>query len=179
MWCNNLEIKYSWVKGHADKLEREPDKYERLNIMADETCDGIRAAATGIMGERGSCGMWSSKTCALFIRGVKITRHMKERLTRQLLDGYMQTYLMEKDNWSRQILDSINWRSNGTAFKRLPRSRQTAVAKACHNLWHSGKKHKQYYGGQKPCCMCGDAHEDWRHIITCKSLDASLHRTES
>jgi hypothetical protein len=27
--------------------------------------------------------------------------------------------------------------------------------------------------------MCGDAHEDWRYIITCKSLDASLHRTES
>jgi hypothetical protein len=27
--------------------------------------------------------------------------------------------------------------------------------------------------------MCGEAHEDWRHIITCKSLDASLHRTES
>jgi hypothetical protein len=27
--------------------------------------------------------------------------------------------------------------------------------------------------------MCGDAGEDWRHIITCKSLDASLHRTES
>jgi hypothetical protein len=33
--------------------------------------------------------------------------------------------------------------------------------------------------GQKPCCMCGDAHEDWRHIITCKSFDASLHRKES
>jgi hypothetical protein len=27
--------------------------------------------------------------------------------------------------------------------------------------------------------VCGDAHEDWRHIITCKSPDASLHRTES
>jgi hypothetical protein len=26
--------------------------------------------------------------------------------------------------------------------------------------------------------MWGEAHEDWRHIITCKSLDASLHRTE-
>jgi hypothetical protein len=45
-------------------------------------------------------------------------------------------------------------------------------------LAHQGK-HKQYYGCQKPCCMCGDAHEDWRHVITCKSLDASLHRTES
>jgi hypothetical protein len=28
MWCNSLDIKYSWVKGHADKLDREPDKYE-------------------------------------------------------------------------------------------------------------------------------------------------------
>jgi hypothetical protein len=147
--------------------------------MADEICDEIRAAATGITGARGSCGMWSSETCALFIRGVKITSHMKERLTRQLLDGDMQTYLMEEENWTRQIFDSINWRSYVTAFKRLQRSRQTAVAKACHNLWHTGGKHKQYYGGQKPFCMCGDVHEDWRHIITCKSLDASLHRTES
>jgi hypothetical protein len=97
----------------------------------------------------------------------------------KLLDEDMQTYLMEKENWTRHIFDSINWRSYGTAFKRLPRSRQTAVAKACHNLWHTGEKHKQYYGGQKPCCMGGDAQEDWRHIITCKSLDASLHRTEA
>jgi uncharacterized protein YozE (UPF0346 family) len=126
MWCNNLETKYSRVKGHADKLKREPDKYERLNIMADEICDEIRAAATGT---RGSCGMWSSETFALFIKGVKITSHMKERLTHQLLDWDMQTHLMEKENWTRQIFDSINWRSYGTAFKRLPQSRQLAVAR--------------------------------------------------
>jgi hypothetical protein len=157
MWCNNLDIKYSWVKGHADKLDREPDKYERLNILADEICDEIRAAATGITGARGSCGVWSSETCPLFIRGVKITSHMKEILTRQLLDWDMQTYLMDKDNWTCQVFDSINWRSYGTAFKCLPRSRQPAVAKACHNLWHTGGKHKQYYGGQKPFCMCVNA----------------------
>jgi hypothetical protein len=180
MWCNKLEIKYSWLKDHADKFERELDKYERLNIMADEICDQIRVAATGSTGARGSCGMWYSETCALFIRGVSITSHVEERLTRQLLNGDVQTYLMEKENWSRRVFDSINWRSYGTAFKRLPRSRQTAMAKACHSLWHTGEKHKQYYGGQKPCCMRGDAHEDWRHdIITFKSLDASLHRTVS
>jgi hypothetical protein len=77
MWCNNLDIKYSWVKGHADKLDIEPDKYEQLNILADEICDEIRAAATNSTGARGSYGMWSSETCALFIRGVKITSHVK------------------------------------------------------------------------------------------------------
>jgi hypothetical protein len=179
MWCNNLDINYSWVKGYADKLDREPDKFERLNILAGEICDDMRAAETGITGARGSCGMWSSETCALFIRGVRIASHMKERLTRQLLDGDMEIYLMDKDNWSRQDFDSINWRGYGTAFKRLPRSRQTAVAKVCHNLWHTGEKHKQCYGVHTPCCMWGEAHEDWRYIITCKSLDASLHRMES
>jgi hypothetical protein len=81
--------------------------------------------------------MWPSETCALFIRGVKITSHMKERLTQQLIDGGMQKYLMDKENWTRQVFDSITWRSYGTAFKRLLRSRQTAVAKACYNLWHT------------------------------------------
>jgi hypothetical protein len=40
--------------------------------------------------------MWTSETCALFIRGVKITSHMKERLIQQLLDGDLQKYLMIK-----------------------------------------------------------------------------------
>jgi hypothetical protein len=110
------------VKGHAEKLDREPDKYERLNILADAICDKIRAATTGITGARGSCGVWYSETCALFIRGVKITSHMKERLTRQLLDGDMQTYLIDKENWTHQVFDRINWRSYGKSFKRLPRS---------------------------------------------------------
>jgi hypothetical protein len=104
---------------------------------------------------------------------------MKEILAQQLLDGDMQNYLRAKENWTRQVFDNSNWRSYSMAFKRLPRSRKTAGAKACHNLWHTWGKRKQYYGSQKPFCMCGDAHEDWRHIITCKSLDASLHRTKS
>jgi hypothetical protein len=64
-------------------------------------------------------------------------------------------------------------------FKRLPRSQQTVVGKTCHSLCHTGGEHKQYYGGHKPCWICGYVHEDWRHIITCKSLDASLPITES
>jgi hypothetical protein len=138
MWCNNLDIKYPWVKGHADNLYREPDKYEQLNILVDEICDEIRSAVTGIMGARGSCGTWSSETCAFFIRSVKITSHIKEILTHHILDEYMQKYLMDKENWTRQVFNSINWRSYGTAFKCLPRSRKTAAAKACHNLWHTG-----------------------------------------
>jgi hypothetical protein len=56
---------------------------------------------------------------------------------------------------------------------------QTAVVKDSHNLWHTRTRHQQYFGDAKPCCMCKCEIEDWRHVITCGSLDASLHRKSS
>jgi hypothetical protein len=53
------------------------------------------------------------------------------------------------------------------------------VAKATHNLWHTGTRHQQYFGDAKACCMCNCETEDWSHVITCGSLDASLYRAAS
>jgi hypothetical protein len=35
-WCRGLDIPYEWVKGHADDLDRELNRAERLNVIADE-----------------------------------------------------------------------------------------------------------------------------------------------
>jgi hypothetical protein len=75
--------------------------------------------------------------------------------------------------------NEIDWTSYEMAFKRMGRSRQTAIAKVCHNIWHTGVKHTFYYNEPRPCCMCGEEKEDWRHIMICVSLDASLHRADS
>jgi hypothetical protein len=34
-------VHYEWVKGHADDINRDPTKHERMNIVADELCDVI------------------------------------------------------------------------------------------------------------------------------------------
>jgi hypothetical protein len=96
-WCQDVDIKYEWVKGHADDLDREPMKCERLNIVADEKFDVVRALALGPFGAKPNCGLWPTERCALFIRGTKITSNWKEILTQQLLDGDLQVYLMEKE----------------------------------------------------------------------------------
>jgi hypothetical protein len=99
-WCQDIYIKYEWVKGHADDLDREPTKCERLNIVADETCDVVRALALGPFGAKPNCGLWPNERCALFIRGIKITSNWKEILTQQVLDGDLLDYLMEKEQWT-------------------------------------------------------------------------------
>jgi hypothetical protein len=53
------------------------------------------------------------------------------------------------------------------------------VAKATHNLWHTSTRHQQYFGDVKPCCLCNCETENWRHVLTCGSLHASLHREAS
>jgi hypothetical protein len=178
-WCRGLDITYEWAKGHADDLNRELNQAERLNVIADEQCDVVWQQASGPPSARSSAGLWDSETYALLIRGSKITSHIKERLTPQLLDVDLRAYLEKKELWSAQQFESIDWTNYSSVFKRLLNGRQTAVAKETHNLWHTGNRHQQYFREAKACCMCNCETEDWRHVLTCGSIDASLHRAVS
>jgi ribonuclease HI len=95
-WCQDIDIHYEWVKGHADDLNRETTKHERMHILADELCDVIHETVRGPYGARTNCALWQSERCALFIKGVKTMSNWKERLIQQLLDGDIQEYLMDK-----------------------------------------------------------------------------------
>jgi hypothetical protein len=91
----------------------------------------------------------------------------------------MRKYLTQREIWTDRQFEGIDWTSYGIAFRRTGRSRQTEIAKACHNLWHKNTKHNQYYGETKGCFMCDNAQEDRRHIISCRELDAYLNRADS
>jgi hypothetical protein len=75
---------------------------------------------------------------------------MKERLRQQLLEGDLSSYLTEKEHWNAKYVESIGWKNYSTTLKRFSKGRLTTVAKATHNLWHTGTRHQQYYGGAKP-----------------------------
>jgi hypothetical protein len=85
-WCNNTEVAYTWVKGHADRGDQEPNRDERLNIEADALCDLVREEARGPRGARPSCPHWGLEVCSLFIEGDKVTSKMKTQMTGQLHD---------------------------------------------------------------------------------------------
>jgi hypothetical protein len=117
-WYQYIDVQCEWVKGHAYDLNREPTKHKRLNIVADELFDVIRETSRGLCGARPNGGLWQSERCALFIRGVKVTSNWKERLTQQILDGDLQEYLMEKEQWKTHYFNNICWKRKETALKR-------------------------------------------------------------
>jgi hypothetical protein len=133
-WCNAYKITYEWVRGHADRGNEEPNKEERLNIEAEALCDIIRNEATGPLASRGNCALMESEVWALFTMGSKITIKMKGQLQIQVHDKSIRKYLIQREIWTDRQFKGIDWTIYGTAFRRTGRSRQTAIAKACHNL---------------------------------------------
>jgi hypothetical protein len=150
-----------------------------LNIEADALCNIICNEATGPLATQGNCDIRESEVCALFIMGTKITSKMKGQLQRQVHDKSMRKYLTQREIWTDRQLEGIDWTSYGIVFRRMGRSRQTAIAKACHNLWHTSTKHNKYYGETRGFLMCGNAQEDWRRVISCRALDADRNRADS
>jgi hypothetical protein len=115
----------------------------------------------------------------LLIKGDNVTSKMKTHMENQLHKKDMRKYLIEREVWTENQFDEIDWTIYETAFKRMGRSRQKSIAKVCHNMWHTEVKHTLHYHEPRPCCMCREEKEDWRHVMTCRSLDASLYRTDS
>jgi hypothetical protein len=134
-WYRGLDIRYDWVKGHVDDLNRKLNRAERLNVIADEQCDIVQQQASGTRSARSSAGLWDSETCAQFIQGSKIMSRMKERSTQQLLDVDLLAYLEKKELLGAHHFESIDWTNYSSAFKRLSKGRQTAVAMATHNIY--------------------------------------------
>jgi hypothetical protein len=85
---------------------------------------------------------------------------------------------MQKEQRSTHSSNSTSWNRNETALKPISKARQTQTAMMWHNLRHTEALHEHWYGEKNLCCTCGN-HEDWRHVLTCKSLDAELIREQS
>jgi hypothetical protein len=178
-WCKGIALSFHWVKGHADRIDRPLTRDERLNIEADIQADVIRAQARGTIAARPNCPHWGIEAASLFIQGSKVTSDMNNQLISQVHDDNMRSLLMQKESWSIQIFDAIDWNSSERTLRRLSKNRQMNVVKLCHTYCHTDSRHVRFYRGERPCCFCQETKEDWRHILNCPSLDASYHRDAS
>jgi hypothetical protein len=131
-WCKGIALSFHWVKGHADRIDCPLTRYERLNIEDYMQADVIRAQARGPIAARPNSPNWDIEAASLFIQGSKVTSEMKNQLTSQMHDDNMRSFLMQKESWSSQTFDAIDWHSSERALIRLSKNRQMNVVKLCH-----------------------------------------------
>jgi hypothetical protein len=118
-WYRDIIINYSWVRGHADSLDRPLTRNERLNIEADAIADQIRMEDLVPRGARPQCNHWELERVSLFVEGVKCTGNIKQKLRSHLHDGDMRDYRRLKEEWMPFTLESVTWDAYGTAFEQF------------------------------------------------------------
>jgi hypothetical protein len=90
---------------------------------------------------------------SLSLRGRKLTSQYKDTLKSQLQDKALTAFIKEKESWTQQTFETVNWNACGTDFKRLSKNRQVNVSKACINYWHTDARHTTFYQEEIPCCF--------------------------
>jgi hypothetical protein len=91
--------------------------------------DFIRAQARGPIAARPNCPHWDIEAASLFIQGSKVTSDMKNQLISQMHDNNMRSFLMQKESWSSQTFDAIDWHSSERALRRLSKNRHQRTGK--------------------------------------------------
>jgi hypothetical protein len=94
-------------------------------------------------------------------------------------DGAACMLTLEYESWTQQTFDTVNWSTCGTSFKRLSKNHNINVSKSCFNYWHIGARHVTFYQEDRPCLFCNNEKEEWKHILTCESLDSNLNCASS
>jgi hypothetical protein len=83
-WCNDMDIKFYWVKGHADLLNRPLSRDEWLNMVVDRHVDDTRSTARIPAVARSLCTHWNIEIASLSLRGGKVTSQYTDQLKTQL-----------------------------------------------------------------------------------------------
>jgi hypothetical protein len=79
-WCPDIEIRYSWAKGHVDSLNSPLTRNELMNVEADTVTYQIWLESCRSHGARPQYTHWGEECASLSIEGVKCTRHNKQKL---------------------------------------------------------------------------------------------------
>jgi hypothetical protein len=94
-------------------------------------------------------------------------------------DDNLCSFLIQKESWSPQTFDTINWNASERALRRLSKNWQVNVVRLFQNYWYTSSRHVKFYGGDSPCCFYQETKEDCKHIINFPLLDTSYHRDAS
>jgi hypothetical protein len=80
----------------VDRIDRPLTRDEILNIEVDIQANAIRVQACGMIAARPNCLHWDIEEASLFIRGSNVTSNIKNKLTSQMYDGNLRSFLMQK-----------------------------------------------------------------------------------
>ena len=163
----NMRFAFKHVKSHQDDNPQATLTLEtRLNIEADRL-------ATEYMTEdethRPTVTLFPTAKAQLIIGGVSVTRKIPQALRFAAGSGPIRQYLRERNEWTEQTLEEIDWDAHGASHS-YHRPQRCYLIKLCHRHLPLGKTlHRRNNKYPATCPGCRDTLECQTHYLQCSS----------
>ena len=166
---NNLadSITVQHIKGHSDKHKpyQELTLLQQLNVDADSMADSYIQQHWD--DEYHEVPLLPTSGAQLNLEQGTVTYKMKRELRLARTEGPLRDYLCEKNKWSRETFDSIDWEDHRRALNRLNKHR-TILIKYLNGIAPVGKLVHEYdpkYPANCPSCQ--EPIETQDHLFVC------------
>jgi hypothetical protein len=80
----------------------------------------------------------------------------------------VKEYLMRKNNWTHDVINTIEWKSHGGAIQQLPSRQRKSVIQFIHNWLPTNTSHSlQFVHNARLCPLCNIHDETVEHFLSC------------
>ena len=108
-----------------------------------------------------------------------ITRDYASHIRQAVHTPHHQKYICEKENWTDDTYNTINWQAAGTAFAKRPLNSRIRLTKYMHNWLPLGETMKRIDPNSPTTCpSCKTVEETTDHIMRCGSETRHTKRQE-
>jgi ribonuclease HI len=158
-------VRLEYVKGHQD----QEAAYESLPLLAQLNVDADRIAGEyqTEFSSRSPFAILSPNVKAhLVFSDGTVTSNYSEAIELAATGGPLQEYLMQRNDWTIPVFDTVDWQVHGTMLKRLKHKRSHLI-KFVHDILPTTGRLNKFDGGKRTCPLCECLTEDRDHIMRC------------
>ena len=168
------EMCLKFIKGHQD--DKTP--YAQLPLLARLNIDADKLAGKfqDEHGQQRPMVLLTPQTRVLLhlIDGT-VTSSYAATLRQAYCGPPLMEYIRQRNKWTVEELESINWQAHGSAIrKQIPL--RIHYVKYVHDLLPTHSQQNKLDAGKRTCPCCTSTHEDRDHILRCPAPSRNVWR---
>lgn len=168
------EVTLEYVKGHQD----DHVEYSRLSMMAqlNVDADGLATLYQQEFGSTRPLVLLSDNAGAhLITQEGTVTSKLVPRVRYLSTGPSLRQYIMKKNDWTEQIMQSINWKVHAKFLKHNI-ARRVHLSKMVHECLPTNSMRNRFDSGRRHCPICPCEHETRDHILRCPDESRTVWR---
>jgi hypothetical protein len=165
-----LDIPFQFMHVYSHQDDHGPvaslSLESRLNVEADRLATEYLSSAEP---RRPIALLFPSAKCQLIINNKSITRKIPQAIRYEQGSIEIRKYLRQRNTWTAQVLDEIDWDAHGSAHSHH-RSQRCYLIKLCHRHLAVGKTlHRRNKKYSPTCPGCRINVETQHHYLQCQA----------